>query len=140
MTYYPWLKHVALLDTSALLYKYSCVMTNKNFVHYTIITLWTSHTRGGTTLVTYQTQNTISDRHAMLYFITYTVLHDYHLTQPMLYINFTELHTMKLKSAMCFDLKYWHHQVPFILSASCYTNITALHAEITLEKPIHLEL
>ena len=140
MTYYPWLKHVDLLDTSALLYKYSCVLTNTNFVQYTIIILWLSHTKSGTMLVTYQTQNTVSNRHAALCFVTYTVLHGYHITQTMLYINFTELHTMKLKSAMCFDPKYWHHQVPFMLSASCYINITALHAQITLEKYTHLEL
>jgi len=52
----------------------------------------------------------------------------------MLYITFTELHTMKLMSATCFDLKYWHHQVPFILSGYCYINITALHAKITYLK------
>jgi hypothetical protein len=62
------------------------------------------------------------------------ILHYYHITQSMLYINFTELYTMKLMSGMCFNLKYWRHQVPFIPSAYCYINITALHAEITYLK------
>jgi len=31
-----WPKHVALLDTQTLSPKYTCVLTGKNFVYYTV--------------------------------------------------------------------------------------------------------
>ena len=33
-------KHDALLDTKTLLSEYSCVVTDTNFVYYTILTQW----------------------------------------------------------------------------------------------------
>jgi hypothetical protein len=37
---YPRSKHVALLDIGTLISKYSCIMSDTNFMYFIIITQW----------------------------------------------------------------------------------------------------